>query len=448
LEGDTSVNAVSGKRDNRRAISNLKWIVGTVALLILAHASASGFVVYSLYAVLWVMILSRLMIEICLRGLDVERVLSRTETTIGGKVEVTLTVRNKGGLPVPWVLVEELLPEKMPATGERARLFTLGPHKKEKMVYQVVLNRRGYHQIGPSLIEAGDLFGFFRRYKALAAADYVTVFPALEHIMEFDIAARRPMGTVKVTDKIFEDPTKIIGVREYAPGDPFNRIHWKTTARTGTLYSKVYDPSKVIGATFVLDFHRSGYKGQHGHERGELAITTVASLADYIAGANEQVGLVTNGRDLAEVARYEAQPLLGKARNKIISTARAVEKPRSLAPLIIPTRKGAEQGRLMLETLARLDYTDGLTIDKALEYSIQRLGRDSATLVVAPELSDSLALSLGILKEAGYLVSLFIIENEPGYFEAVDKMASRYIDVYHIRGIADVEKFATQDVYY
>ncbi|GAB4332384.1 MAG: DUF58 domain-containing protein [Candidatus Abyssubacteria bacterium] len=442
------MNEARKEKDKRRRVSNLKWIVGALVLLILAYASASGFVVYSLYAVLLIMILSRLTVEVCLRGLDVRRELSRTETVIGDKLEVTLTVRNTGGLPIPWVLVEELLPGKMPVTGERARLFTLGPHKEKKMVYQIVLNRRGYHRIGPALLEAGDLFGFFRRYKTLAAADYVTVFPAVEHIMEFDIAARRPMGTVKVTNKIFEDPTKIIGVREYVPGDPFNRIHWKTTARTGTLYSKVYEPSKVLGATFILDFHRSGYRGMQGHERGELAVTTVASLADYITGANEQVGLVTNGRDLAEVARYEAQPLLGKIRRQIVSTASASEKPRSLAPLIIPTRKSAEQGRLMLETLARLDYTDGLTIDKALEYSIQRLGRDSATLVVAPELTDALALSLGILKEAGYLVSLFIIQNEPGYFEAVDKMASRFIDVYHIRGFADVEKFATQDVYY
>jgi len=435
----------SAKRDRT---SNLKWIGGAAALLLLAYATGSGFVVYSLYAVLLVMILSRLTIEICLRGFECEREISRAEAVIGERAEVILTVRNKGLLPIPWVLVEDLLPDKMPTAGECAKLLTLMPGQEEKLLYNVTLNRRGYHQVGPVMIEAGDLFGFFRRYKTGPAKQYVTVYPSVQSIMEYDIATRRPLGAVKVSNRIFEDPTRIVGVREYMRGDPLNRIHWKTTARTGVLQSKVFEPSRVIGATVALDFHKDAYLGPEGKERGELAVIVAASLANYIAEANEQVGLLSNGRDPAEVATWTSHPLLGKAREQIARQARRRAKSQRLAPLMVPTRKSAEQGRLILETLARVDYTDALTIDKTLQHSIQHLTKDATILLVTSEVSDDLAVTLSIMKESGYWASVFLVNNEQGYFKAIDKLARHKIDVYHIPNIDAISKYATRDVYY
>ncbi len=442
------MSVTEGREIKRSSRANLKWIAGAAVLLLLAYASRSGFVVYSLYAVLLVMLLSRLITEICLRGLECERVISRTEMAIGEQIEVMLVISNTGIFPIPWVLVEDLLPERMPITGEHAKLLTLMPGQEETLLYQVVLNRRGYHQIGPVLIEAGDLFGFFRRYKSGPAREYVTVYPSVQQLMEYDIVSKRPLGTVKVSNRIFEDPTRLLGVREYALGDPFNRIHWKTTARTGVLHSKIFEPSRVIGATVVLDLHEDAYRGPHGKNKGELAVITAASLAHYIASANEQVGLLTNGRDLAEVARWESLPLVGKIREQIIAQAQKAEKSHRLAPQMVSTRKSPEQGYLILEALARVDYTDGLTIDQVLQDSIQHLSRDSTILVITAEVTDDLSVVLSVMKESGFLVNLFIIADETGYFKTVEKLAPSFIDVYHIRDIGSIEKFATHDIYY
>lgn len=433
------------KRDRK---SNLKWIGGAAVLLLLAYATGSGFVVYSLYAVLFVMVLSRLITEVCLRGFDCEREISRAEAVIGERTEVILTVRNKGFLPILWVLVEDLLPARMPVTGEYAKLLTLMPGQEEKLLYQVTLNRRGYHQMGPIMIETGDMFGFFRRYKTGPAKQYVTVYPSVQHIMEYDIATRRPLGTVKVSNKIFEDPTLIVGVREYMRGDPLNRIHWKTTARTGVLQSKVFEPSRVIGATVVLDFHQNGYRGPDGKERGELAVVVAASLANYVAAANEQVGLLSNGRDPAETTTWTSHPLLGRVREQIVRQARRRAKSQKLAPLMVPTRKSAEQGRMILETLARVDYTDALTIDKVLQFSIQHLSRDATILLVTSEVSDDLAVMLSVMKESGYWMNVFLVNNEQGYFKAIERLAPHSIDVYHIPNHEAISKYATHDIYY
>ena len=78
---------------------------------------------------------------------------------------------------------------------------------------------------------------------------FVLVYPKVVPLEGYDLASRRPIGEVLLTHRLFEDPTRIAGVRGYEPGDPLNRIHWKATARTGSLHSKIHEPSTLSGAT-------------------------------------------------------------------------------------------------------------------------------------------------------------------------------------------------------
>jgi len=87
-------------------------------------------------------------------------------------------------------------------------------------------------------------------------------------------------------------------VRPYERGDPLNRIHWRATARTGMLHSKLYEPSCVAGATLLLDFHNASFAVKNAPYRSELAITATASLANAVYQMGEQVGLITNGLHL------------------------------------------------------------------------------------------------------------------------------------------------------
>ena len=138
---------------------------------------------------------------------------------------------------------------------------------------------RGYYQVGPLVLESGDLFGLHRRYRVGTVPSFVLVYPRVLPLEGYDLATRRPIGEIRLTHRLFEDPTRIAGVRPYETGDPLGRVHWRATARTGFLHSKIYEPSTIAGATLLLDFHQAGYHQQGEPFRSELAVTTVASLA-------------------------------------------------------------------------------------------------------------------------------------------------------------------------
>ncbi len=162
---------------------------------------------------------------------------------------------------------------------------------------------RGYYQVGPLVLETGDLFGLHRRFRIVTEPVYIMVYPKVVPLPGYDLASRRPIGEIRLTHRLFEDPTRIAGVRAYQPGDPLNRVQLAATARTGVLHSKVYDASTIAGATIVLDFHRDSYPARNEPGRSELAVTTAVALANAVCLMGQPIGLITNGRDAADRIR-------------------------------------------------------------------------------------------------------------------------------------------------
>src|SRR5690606_2085022 len=124
-------------------------------------------------------------------------------------------------LPVPWMLLEDLLPRRalvhnppnLAVSGERMQLVSVRRESRKAMLYQIQSNCRGYYQIGPLVAETGDVFGLYRRFRVLTEPTFLLVLPEVIPLEGFDIASRRPIGEVRMSYRLFEDPTRISGVR-------------------------------------------------------------------------------------------------------------------------------------------------------------------------------------------------------------------------------------------
>ena len=63
-------------------------------------------------------------------------------------------------------------------------------------------------------------------------------------IEELGLPPKDPFGETKARQRMFEDPSRTIGVRDHQAEDGFRRIHWKATARHQRMLSRVYEPSQ------------------------------------------------------------------------------------------------------------------------------------------------------------------------------------------------------------
>ncbi|QDT71717.1 DUF58 domain-containing protein [Lacipirellula limnantheis] len=425
----------------------MRWLVGAAMLLVVAMALDLGLLAYAMYALVGVIVLSRKLADVWSRELSATREMSRDQVKIGESVAVVTVLENKSWLPVPWLLLEDLLPRRavifdppnLKVTGRRLQLVSFPGRARKTVLYQLTCNRRGYYQIGPLVAETGDVFGLYRRYRVLTEPHFLLALPEVIPLAGFDVASRRPLGEVRMTHRLFEDPTRIAGVRGYQAGDPLNRIHWGATARTATLQSKIYEPSTIAGVTILLDFHEQSYDPKHEPVRSELAVTAAASIAAAVCEMGQQVGLATNGRDAADRIRTEGWRHEQLSSRKLAQGSGMRERSDRLRPVAVPTGHSNTQLQQILRTLARVEKTDGLSFAQLVVEVSSRLPRSATVIAMLSNVTPASAIALGSLRRRGYAVTAIVNAFEEfDYARMAGPLMAEQVDVRQLRDRAAI----------
>jgi uncharacterized protein (DUF58 family) len=426
----------------------MRLIFALVAVIVIAWVFNLGLLACALLVLLGLVLLSRFLARSWITNLEATRECNRHDAEVGETIALLVTLKNLRRLPVAWVLIEDMLPRgaisarppRLSVKGQRLAVAMLGPYGRKTLNYQLQLAMRGYYQIGPLVLETGDFFGLHRRFRIMTDPVYIMVYPKVVPLPGYDLASRRPIGEIRLTHRLFEDPTRIAGVRYYQPGDPLNRVNWKATARTGLLHSKVYDASTIAGAMIVLDFHTASYPAKNEPHRSELAVTTAVAIANAVSLMNQPVGLVTNGRDAAdrirlrdEIMRRQNVPQANRAATLELAAMR--ERDDRLRPVIVPARRGVDVFARLREVLARVELTDGLTFDQLLIEAEPRLPRDATVVAVLGCATPAMAVALGHLKRQGYAVSVVLLAFDE--IERIDNAGPLLAEGLPVRSVSD-----------
>jgi uncharacterized protein (DUF58 family) len=396
----------------------MKWAAGILVLLLLGLVFHLNLLVYAMYVLGGMLMLGRFLAWSWTEHLTARRAVADQVSEIGDTIEMKVELENRGRLAVPWVLLEDSLPNPVPQelrprfeiNGPWVALTRLAPGESETVFeYEIKFLQRGYYQFGPMLAETGDVFGLHRRYRLLTEPQFVLVLPKVLPLQGYNLASRRPMGEIRVAHRLFEDPTRLAGVRLFQQGDPLNRIHWRATARTGMLHSRVFENSRVAGATLLLDFHQDSHRGVIGANSAELAIVTVAALANAVFIQGQQIGLITNGRDAADRIREEGWKGEFQRRNLAQQHARTVSQNTRVRPVVVPTRRSSDNLLRILETLGRLEQTDGLDFAGLLQEAAMQIPRDATLVAVISRVTPEMALALGEMARQGFLVAAIVV---------------------------------------
>ena len=395
-------------------------------------------------------------IKYCLRDLRYTRQFSEQRVLFGEEITLSLSVENAKLLPLPWLEVEDSIPQTLTFPGQRVRislstqravlenLFSPRWYERITRRYTMRCNARGVHTFGPTVLRSGDVFGFQNREETLVNRQYLLVYPLVVPLTRFGLPARYPFGDYQAPRRLLEDPSRVIGVRDYMYGDDLRRVHWKASARAMQLQSKVYQPTTTYTLVLFLNVmaQLDAWFGFHP-ELTELAICATASVADWALDHDYAVGLYANTvmymPELAtSLSTGDAQAL--SITQTTPSTARQEEATREQRVdsvvaeqlkrrrIHLPPASNEEQRKRIMEALARVQSYFGNAIEDVIRAERTRLPVGATVVVVTSTVSEPLLDTLERVRQSGHAVTLLFIGDGP----SPRRLAG--VSVYHLGG--------------
>lgn len=355
--------------------------------------------------------LSRLWTRHAARQLRVRRELADHAFT-GDEVRVNLTVRNLGRLPIPWLEVWESVPLDLQGAAPPTQVFGLGGRRDRRFTYTLRCRRRGYFSLGPLTAHTGDMLGIEERTITVREAKHLTVYPRIVALQRLGLPTRSALIARPTTTPLFEDTTRIVGVRDYQPGDSRRRIHWSATARTGQLVVKQFQPAMARETLICLDLDPARYP-LHSYQAVEQAIVVAASLLNHIAVREGlPAGLACEARDQLEGATRRV----------------------TLAP-----RAGQAQLMTGLELLARVEPDTGERLPELLRQESVNLPWGATMLVITGRLCPELGEAVLYLKRSGYAPAVILVRPADREPEPDRQSALPGVPVYRVWTDRDLE---------
>lgn len=389
-------------------------------LVFLAASFRISFFYYILYFFVLVALLARAWIWYAWRRLEIQRDFE-SHVFLGETVPLRLRLRNAGRLPIPWVRVEDRLPVRLTQNTSYRAVVSLLARETRFLEYSLVGHRRGYYAVGPLQVDVGDVFGFHTRSMATAAPSYLTVYPKILSLQQLGLPSKSPFGSLKTNEIIYEDPARVVGVRDYLRGDSLRRVNWKVSAAVGRLQVKKLEPAITLDTMLFLNLNLEEYELAYAEGATELAITVAASLASHLTELRQPVGLISNGRDQAvEVAHDEPEAPRGLSapqpweidRRNVDDLGFATPESRlyrERPPMAIAPGKGRAHLIQIMELLARAQARAGLPLATLLRQQAVRLPWGSTIVVLTWGRAIGLLEALMGLRKAGFSVVVVLV---------------------------------------
>ncbi len=264
-----------------------------------------------------------------LRGLTLRRGSRIQRSQVGKYFEESLELTNRSRWPKLWVEVDD--DSDLPGHQVSRVVNSLAGRASSRWQVRTLCQQRGRFTMGPVVLTSGDPLGIFRFTRPLAETISLVVAPATIPIPGFAPPTGYLPGGETTRRRTPYVTASVSGVRDYDPGDSFNRIHWRSTARTGRLISKEFELDPQADLWLLLDMDHEvqaetpwsppvigplGWMSRKGEQRFELppstveyGVTIAASLAQHFLQMDREVGFLSypKRREFIQPDRGERQ---------------------------------------------------------------------------------------------------------------------------------------------
>jgi uncharacterized protein (DUF58 family) len=335
----------------------------------------------------------------------ISRVTQTRRTQVGRPLEERFTVRNTSRIPKLWLELRDF--SNLPGHLASKVVYSLPGQDSFSWRVNTLCQERGRYQLGPILLTSSDPFGFFPMERELMATTHVVVYPMTFDLHEFTLPIGALPGGDALRRRTHYVTTNASGVREYAPGDSFSRIHWPSVARRGRLIVKDFELDPMADIWVLPDMAASGHvisAEMHAELRRqqregnmlpvwmrltkeafklpetteEYTVAAAASLAHYFLRRDRAVGMLAYGQS-----------------NELVQPDR-----------------GERQRTRLLETLAVLRAGGKLPLADILHAESHMFPRGTTILAVTPTTSENWVTAVQLVTRRGLRVVTILVDPE------------------------------------
>lgn len=395
-------------------ISSVAWTTGRDLLFHLSYLLLATIVVSFLWA---------------MTGIHWARLTRQTKsrrTQVNQVAEERFSVQNTSFLPKLWLEVRDH--SELPGHRASRVVNSLAPRRQRAWMVRTICLRRGRFRLGPITLASGDPFGLFRMERQITPTSSITVFPATVDLPGFLPPIGQLPGGEAMRRRTHYVTTNVSGIREYAPGDSFNRIHWLSTARTGQLMVKEFELDPMADVWILLDLDREVQRGEIPPEQEERAS---ADLSPWwishprvkIAPTTEEYGVTI----AASVAKHFL------AQNKAVGMIVCGQRRE-----VLQLDRGERQLTKILDTLATIEARGRTPLHMALATEAHSLSRSTILVVITPSTYEQWVFALRDLRRQGVRSVVILIEpstfgEAPGSLDVVSTLAAAEILTYLVK---------------
>jgi uncharacterized protein (DUF58 family) len=276
-------------------IRNILIIAVSVTILALALLLGSILLLRLFFVTAIISILSYLWTILSIRNLTVSIGKPPEHLQVGDTFQREVILTNPGQIPRLWLELHDNT--NLPGHRDTTVINIMG---RQSHLWQTSFNcqKRGLYHLGPTTVTATDPFGIFTNQRVLGQEQNIIVYPTTVDLPLFRFASFSDFGYGSGYQSISHISPNASSVREYASGDSLHHIHWRSTARTGSLMVKMFDADRSYNASktawILLDMNEESHFGRDAEHSDEYAITIAASLVRKYLHGGMRVGMIAS----------------------------------------------------------------------------------------------------------------------------------------------------------
>ncbi|MGO4594146.1 DUF58 domain-containing protein [Leifsonia sp. 2TAF2] len=220
----------------------------------------------------------------------------------GEQATIVTTVRNQSPRPSPAARWRESAPDAVGVQGS-APFPRLGAHQADGSLgrdtvvlrQDVVPERRGAHPVGPLIVSRTDPFGIAYAEYAVGQPRQLLVTPRVVTLPRGELDVAHSEGTEHELLRHSIPSADELIAREYRPGDPLRRVHWRATARHDQLMVRQEEQRSNPEAWMLMDTRPLPLHTDGVDEEFETLVDLVASIGVHLLDEGFSVSVVETG---------------------------------------------------------------------------------------------------------------------------------------------------------